>query len=136
MPRTQALLVSLVTGDSRSISRQIVDGVRLRIAKGELVSGAQLPSVRALAEQLSVNPNTVAKAYAELGQEGWLETRQGLGVFVAAPRQRLSDAERERRLDMAAQRFVQDVVGLGYTTDELVAHVRGELRGVAGRRIA
>ena len=136
MARTQALLVSLVTGDPRSISRQIVDGVRLRIAKGELVSGAQLPSVRALAEQLSVNPNTVAKAYAELGQEGWLETRQGLGVFVAAPRQRLSDAERGRRLDVATQRFVQDVVGLGYSTEELVAHLRSELRGLAGRRIA
>jgi GntR family transcriptional regulator len=136
MPRTQVLALSLVTGDPRSLFRQIVDGVKLRVARGELVAGAQLPSVRGLAEQLGINPNTVAKAYAELTQEGWLETRQGLGVYVAPARQRLSEDERERRLDAAAQRFVQDVVGLGYSTDELVTRVRGELRALSGRRSA
>jgi GntR family transcriptional regulator len=133
MTRTQTLLLSVAPGDPRSLSRQIVDGVRLRIATGELSSGSQLPSVRGLAQQLSINPNTVAKAYAELTTEGWLETRQGLGVFVAAPRQRLSEEERERRLEAAAQRFVRDVIGLGYAPDELLARLRTELRALARR---
>jgi GntR family transcriptional regulator len=133
MSRTHTLLLTVAPGDPRSLSRQIVDGVRLRIATGELSAGAQLPSVRGLAQQLAINPNTVAKAYAELTAEGWLETRQGLGVFVAAPRQRLSDDERERRLDAAAQRFVRDVVGLGYSPDELLARLRSELRALARR---
>ena len=92
MARTQALLIQIATGDPRPISKQIVDGVRMKIATGELAVGAQLPSVRGLAQQLTINPNTVAKAYAELTGDGWLEARQGLGLYVATPRQRLSKA--------------------------------------------
>ena len=66
MSRTQPLMVQIATGDPRAISKQIVDGVRMQIATGELKLGAQLPSVRGLAQQLTINPNTVAKAYAEL----------------------------------------------------------------------
>ena len=55
----------------------------MKIATGELAPGDQLPSVRGLAQQLTINPNTVAKAYAELTAEGWLESRQGLGLYVA-----------------------------------------------------
>lgn len=70
MPRTQALMIQIATGDPRPISKQIVDGVRMKIATAELEPGAQLPSVRGLAQQLMINPNTVAKAYAELTSEG------------------------------------------------------------------
>src|SRR5690349_18915824 len=98
MARVQPLAIQIVTGDTRSISKQIVDSVRMKIATGELEPGAQVPSVRGLAQQLSINPNTVAKAYSELTAEGWLEARQGLGLYVAVPRQRLSEEERERRL--------------------------------------
>ena len=83
-------MIQIATGDPRPITRQIVDAVRMKIATGELDAGDQLPSVRGLAQQLMVNPNTVAKAYAELSAEGWLESRQGMGLYVAAPRQRLS----------------------------------------------
>ena len=93
--------------------RQITDAIRMRIATGDLAHGQQLPSVRGLAQQLTINPNTVAKAYAELVSEGWLDSRQGMGFYVAPPRQRLSDAERERRLDEAVATFVNDVVPLG-----------------------
>src|SRR5690242_307188 len=108
------LLLQIVPGDPRPIARQIVDGVRRLIASGSLPVGAMLPSVRGLAQQLTVNPNTVAKAYTELTAEGWLDSRAGLGLFVAPPRQVLSDEERSRRLGDAVQRFVGDVVGLGY----------------------
>ena len=130
------LMLQIATGDQRSISKQIVDGIRLQIASGELPHGAQLPSVRGLAAQLLINPNTVAKAYAELTAEGWLEARQGLGLFVAPQRQRLSDEERERRLTDAVQRFVNDVIGLDYSTKEVTTRLERELRACAPKRTA
>ena len=136
MARTQPLMIQVATGDTRPIGRQIVDAVRMKIATGELSPGDQLPSVRGLAQQLAINPNTVAKAYAELTTEGWLESRQGMGLYVAAPRQRLSDAERERRLDDAIGRFVNDVIPLGFPTNEVEARVGRELRQLIPRKIA
>ena len=136
MARTQALMLQIATGDPCPISKQIVDGIRMKIATGELERGAQLPSVRGLALQLSINPNTVAKAYAELSAEGWLESRQGLGLYVAAPRQRLSTHEREKRMDEAVSRFVHDVVALDYPADEALARIDRELRACAPKKIA
>lgn len=136
MARTQALMIQITTGDPRPIGRQIVDAVRMKIATGELDHGDQLPSVRGLAQQLMVNPNTVAKAYAELTTEGWLESRQGMGLYVAAPRQRLSDAERERRLDEAVGRFVNDVVPLGFAAEDVEARVAAEFQQLVPRKSA
>jgi GntR family transcriptional regulator len=136
MTRSKGLLLQIATGDSRPISRQIVDGVRFRIATGELRTGELLPSVRGLAQQLRINPNTVAKAYAELTTEGWLEARQGQGLFVAPPRQRLSDAERERRFDEAVQRFVGEVIALDKTSEQVHDRLTDELAALAPRRIA
>lgn len=136
MARTQALMLQIATGDPRPISKQIVDGVRRAVATGELAPGAQLPSVRGLAVQLSINPNTVAKAYAELTAEGWLESRQGLGLYAAPPRQRLSEEEREKRMDEAVSRFVHDVIVLDYPAEEVLGRVDMELRAFAPRKTA
>lgn len=136
MARTQALMIQIATGDPRAISKQIVDGVRMKIATSELIPGAQLPSVRGLAQQLTINPNTVAKAYAELVAEGWLESRQGLGLYVAPPRQRLSDAERERRLDEALQRFLHEVIALDFPGNEVLKRLALEFRVLAPRKSA
>lgn len=136
MARTQALMIQIATGDPRPIGRQIVDAVRMKVATGELEAGAQLPSVRGLAQQLMINPNTVAKAYAELTTEGWLESRQGMGLYVAAPRQRLSDAERGRRLDEAVGRFVNDVVPLGFAPDEVLARIERAFDQLVPRKSA
>ncbi|MEO1082803.1 MAG: GntR family transcriptional regulator [Acidobacteriota bacterium] len=56
----------IATGDARPIFQQIVDGLRLKIATGELEPGTRLPSVRALAQELTINPNTVARAFTQL----------------------------------------------------------------------
>lgn len=136
MARTQALMIQIATGDPRPIGKQIVDAVRMKVATGELGQGEQLPSVRGLAQQLMVNPNTVAKAYAELSAEGWLESRQGLGLYVALQRQRLSDAERDRRLDDAIGRFVNDVIPLDFPPGEVEARVAHAFRQLAPRKIA
>ena len=127
MTRRALLMLQIVTGDPRPITRQITDGVKRQIAGGDLIPGDALPSVRGLAQQLSINPNTVAKAYAELTAEGWLLSRTGLGLFVAEQRQRLSDAERERRLAEAVDRFVSDVIGLDMPQQTILDRVAAEL---------
>lgn len=134
MARTTPLLITIATGDTRPIVRQITDSVRMKISTGEIEPGDQLPSVRGLAQQLGINPNTVAKAYAELTTEGWLEARQGLGLYVAPLRQRLSQGERERRLDEAVQRFVCDVVPLNVTVDDIHARIDAEFGALDRRR--
>lgn len=136
MSRRTPLMLNIATGDTRPIHRQIVDGVRRLIATGELPVGAALPSVRGLAQQLSINPNTVAKAYGDLVAEGWAESRAGLGLFVLPPRQILSDAERERRLDDAVARFSGDVIGLGYSSAEVLDRVAAELATCLPRKLA
>ncbi|MBW3511960.1 GntR family transcriptional regulator [Janthinobacterium sp. NKUCC06_STL] len=136
MHRRSPLMLQIATGDPRPIHRQIVDGVRRLIASGELTLGANLPSVRGLALQLGINPNTVAKAYSELTAEGWLDARAGLGLFVAAPRQRLSDEERARRLDEALNRFVGDVIALDYPAGVVLERVAGELALCLPRKTA
>lgn len=121
-------MIEIVTGDPRPIFRQIVDGIRRKVATGELPPGSRLPSVRALGLQLTINPNTVAKAYAELTAEGMIESLKGVGVFICAPhRQRLSQVERERRLDEAVQQLVSAVLPLGFTLAEIVDRVEREL---------
>ena len=136
MSRRTPLMLQIATGDARPITRQITDGVKRQIAAGELQPGDALPSVRGLAQQLSINPNTVAKAYAELTTEGWLLSRAGMGLFVAEQRQRLSDAERGRRLDEAVNRFVGDVIGLDYPAGAILERVADELSLYATRRSA
>lgn len=136
MARTTPLFVSISTADPRSITRQITDGIRMAIAGGELAVGAMLPSVRGLAQQLAVNPKTIAKAYEELANEGWVNARPGLGLLVAEPRQRLSDSERKRRLALALDSFTAEVLGLGYPLDHILDQVRTKLKPVLGKRTA
>ena len=134
MSRTVPLMLQLSGADPRPIGKQITDGIRRAIASGELDVGAQLPSVRGLAQQLTVNPNTIAKAYNELAAEGWLDARQGLGLFVAAPRQRLSKGERERRLAHAIDAFAADVVGLDFPLDTVLDRVEDALEPCLRKR--
>ncbi|MEP7247289.1 MAG: GntR family transcriptional regulator [Gammaproteobacteria bacterium] len=136
MSKTVPLFLSVTPGDPRSITRQITDGIRMAIASGKLPVGAQLPSVRGLAQQLTINPKTVAKAYDELASEGWLLARQGMGLFVAPPRQRLSEPERDRRLSQALDAFGGEVIGLDYPLEHILDRVRARLAPVLGQRTA
>ncbi|MEM8996947.1 MAG: GntR family transcriptional regulator [Acidobacteriota bacterium] len=120
-------MIHIATGDARPIFQQIVDGFRLKIATGELEPGARLPSVRALAQELTINPNTVARAFTQLAEEGLIVSQKGVGVFVAERRMRLSDPERRRRLGEATERFVHAVISLGFSAEEILDHLREEL---------
>lgn len=119
--------IAIKTDDPRPIFKQVVDAISLAIAKGDMVEGDKLPSVRALAMQLTVNPNTIAKAYAELTAQGLVDARQGLGLFISAPKQLLSREERSKRLRQAIQRLVNDVVHLQYSDEEIIRMLTTEL---------
>lgn len=114
-----AFHVNITTGSGTPIYRQIVEQVRLAVATGELASGEEIPSVRSLAERLTINFNTVAKAYGELVRDGVLESLQGKGFFVAQKRQIYSKAERLRRLRLAVGNFIHEAVFLDFTADEI-----------------
>lgn len=109
--------LAILPGGGSPIFRQIVDQVRLAVATGKLAPGEALPSVRAAAEQLLVNPNTVAKAYGELARDGVIETHQGRGVYVAQPRQIYTKSERLRRLHPLADAMINEGLSLGFAPD-------------------
>src|ERR1700736_6336855 len=81
------------------VYRQIIDQVMGGIAAGALAAGDQLPTVRQLAVDLSINPNTVVRAYRELEIRGILETQQGTGTFISQQKVKRDDAQRQRRLN-------------------------------------
>src|SRR5579871_5892596 len=103
------------------IYRQIQDQVRYGIAAGKLLPGEQLPTVRALAVDLSVNPNTVIKAYTELERLGVLTTEQGSGTFVAPePASSLSSRDRQDKLKSLCVEFLGHVSRYGFGPDEVI----------------
>jgi GntR family transcriptional regulator len=118
---------NITTGSGTPIYRQIVEQVRLAVATGALRPGDDLPSVRGLADRLVINANTVAKAYGELVRDGVLESRQGLGFFVAEKRQVYSRAERLRRLRLAVDAFIHEAVFLDFTADDIREAVEEKL---------
>ena len=126
--KTAALKLNIRTNDSRPIFKQIVDGISMNIATGALEPGVKLPSVRALAMQLSVNPNTVAKAYSELTNRHMVDARPGLGLFVSVPKQTLNRAERKARLDEAVSRFINDVIHLQLSHEEIIGELTNRLQ--------
>jgi GntR family transcriptional regulator len=123
MSKPQAINLNVVTGDPRPIFKQIVEGLRMEIACGNLAVGSKLPSVRGLAMQLMINANTVAKAYNELTTQGLVEPRQGLGLFVAKPTQRLNQQEQEKQLATAIDKFVNDVAYLDFDKGDLLSRI-------------
>jgi len=109
------------------IYRQLIDQVRRAVARGGLGPGDRLPSVRQLSRELVVNPNTIARAYAELEREGTVVTQQGRGVFVAQPRTELTKKVRRERLGEALDRLLVEAVHLGFTANELQAMMTDRL---------
>jgi len=119
--------LTILPGSGSPIFRQIIDQVRLAVATGRLAPGDPLPSVRAAAERLLVNPNTVAKAYGELTRDGVIESQPGRGLFVAQPRQIYTKAERLRRLMPLADALVHEGVSLGFASNEILEFLEQRL---------
>jgi GntR family transcriptional regulator len=107
------------------VYRQIIDQVRGGIASGLLAAGDQLPTVRQLAVDLAINPNTVVRAYRELEFGGLIETHQGTGTFIGAQKMKKADAERERQLTQIVGDCVSRAGAAGFTVNDLIEELRG-----------
>ena len=111
------------------VYRQIIDQVRGALASGALTAGDQLPTVRQLAVDLAINPNTVVRAYKELELRGLLETHQGTGTFIGTQKLQLAEVERERQLSQIVSDAVARAGAAGFTIDDLLKQLRTWLNG-------
>lgn len=121
------LRLEVTTGSAVPIYKQIVDQVRQAVGGGKLSTGEAVPSVRALAKELLINPNTVAKAYSALVRDGVLESRQGRGYFVAQRREIYTRKERQRRLEEAMDPFLAEALTLGFEPEQITEQINKRL---------
>jgi GntR family transcriptional regulator len=105
------------------VYRQLIDQVTGAIASGSLAAGNQLPTVRQVAVDLAINPNTVMRAYRELEIRGILETQQGTGTFISRQKPKRPDAERQRQLTQLVSDFLARAGAAGFTVEELLEQI-------------
>ena len=121
------MLLRIDPAASAPLFEQLVQGVKEAVAGGQLAVGDKLPSVRELARELAINPNTVARAYERLEAEDVIVRRQGAGCFVKQRSSSLTARERKRRLADAMRRLVTDAFHTGASADEITAALAAEL---------
>jgi GntR family transcriptional regulator len=102
------------------VYRQIIDQITGGMAAGVLACGDQLPTVRQVAVDLAINPNTVGRAYRELEIRGVLDTQQGTGTFISHQKVKRGDVERERQLNQLVSDFVARAGAAGFTLEDLL----------------
>ncbi len=108
--------------------RQLMDQVQAALATGSLCVGDQLPTVRSVAVDLTINPNTVLRAYKEMEIRGLLETQQGSGTFIAQQEMKLSQKDHERQLIMLIEEFVSRAGQAGFTIEQLIHSLQTHLQ--------
>jgi len=109
--------------------KQIILQVEMAIADGRLNIGDQLPTVRSLAVDLQVNPNTVARAYSELEIRNIVTTQQGTGTFISDRKVEISDVEREKILAEITRSFVSHAASYGFSLEEIGSYLNELQRG-------
>ena len=119
--------IDLDSGSGVPIYRQIISQILFAIARGQLAPGAQLPTVRNLAVDLSVNPNTVIKAYKELELRGNLESQQGTGTFIRSNGVKISAGEKKQILSDLCKDIIGRGGAYGLSVDDLIKAL-GEFR--------
>ncbi len=97
-----------------------MDSVQAGLASGALANGDQLPTIRQVAVDLAINPNTVLRAYRELEIRGVLDTQQGTGTFIADRTAKPDSAERGRQLEQLVSEFVARAGAAGFTVQQLM----------------
>jgi GntR family transcriptional regulator len=110
--------------DGTSIYQQIVNQIKYLVAAGRLLPGEELPPIRILAEQLTVNPNTVARAYRELELAGVVEKRKTAGTYVSDTGSRLARRERLRILSERVDALLAEARQLDFDLDQVLGLVR------------
>ena len=109
--------------------KQVILQIEMAIADGRLTSGEQLPTVRSLAVSLSINPNTVARAYNELEIRGIVTTQQGTGTFISDKRVELDEIKRERVLSSITRSFVSKAGSYGFSLKEIIVYLQSLEQG-------
>ncbi len=122
-------LVTIDPRDKTPIYTQLERALRAAMATGRLKPGDQLPTVRLLAVDLSINANTVARVYADLERAGVIETRRGVGSFVAAAEKARPPREHEKRLRAFATRVLAEAATNGFSVDEVVREITSHQGG-------
>ena len=119
-PETHAFAFHLDLHSGVPVYRQLIDQVQSGVAAGALSIGDQLPTVRQVAVDLAINPNTVLRAYREMEIRGLLDTQQGTGTFIADHKVEYSKDERDRKLGQLAGEFVSRAGAQGFTLKQLI----------------
>jgi GntR family transcriptional regulator len=104
--------------------KQIILQIEMAISDGRLATGAQLPTVRSLAVELQVNPNTVARAYSELEIREILTTQQGTGTFIGNRKVEISEVERERVLADLVREFIAKASSYGFGLRDVLQYLK------------
>jgi GntR family transcriptional regulator len=126
--------IHISTVDGVPIYLQIVNQVKYLVGAGRLAAGEELPPIRVLAEQLVINPNTVARAYRELEAEGVVEKRRTAGTYVSSAGSRLSRRERLRILTDRIDALLAEARQLEIGVAEVVDMVRKRDEAMQGRK--
>ncbi|WP_372365366.1 GntR family transcriptional regulator [Candidatus Uabimicrobium sp. HlEnr_7] len=126
--------IKVRTGSAVPIYQQIIDQVKRAVATGELSPGDQLPSIRALSKKLTINPNTVTKAYSELIREAVAESRSGRGLFIIERVQFYSEEERLKRLETAIDEFVNKIALLDFDAKDIWNKLRVKIKEISQRK--
>ena len=116
-------MITLNYRDARPIYEQVCDGLRRLIVSGAIADGEKLPSVRALASQLAINPNTIQRAYSELESEGYAASAPGKGSF-AVRRERAEDDARRLALIHQLKELLQELRAMGVSEEDIQALCR------------
>lgn len=106
------------------VYRQVIDQILGAIATGSLEPGDRLPTVRQVAVDLAINPNTVVRAYKELEIRGVLVTQQGTGTFIAPEPVKIDEVERRRRLSAITAEFIARAGSEGFTLNDLLVSLQ------------
>ena len=123
MPR---LDIHISQQDGVPVYLQIIRQVKHLVSTGRLEPDQEIPPIRKLAEQLLINPNTVARAYRELEQAGWVYKRRGAGTFVSVKSSPLSRDERERLINERISGLLAEAYQIDLSIDEVIALIRAE----------
>lgn len=121
-------MVKIIEFDnSRPIYQQIIDELLRQMVRGKWPPGSQMPSVRELAEQYRVNPNTVQRVYQEMERNGWTYTKRGQGTFVVENTAQILGLRQELAAE-SVRRFITELAELGFSRQEVLAIITDELK--------
>jgi GntR family transcriptional regulator len=109
------------------VYRQIIRQIENAVISGRMTEGDRLPTIRALAVELKINPNTIAKAYSELEIRGILSTQVGSGTFISNEKHNLKENVRENKIKALLERFSREMTELGLSKNEIIEKLSDKL---------